>query len=190
MLPQVVYREPSHFRIPSELPRQSLEVPGHRAGEQQQDVQTAPCAFLHRRVGNAATHQTDSKMPTAHGQMAQLVLRLARKHDIVYQDENVTGNPPALQIFLLLEQVAHQGDVHSLKKKRGSYQSSSCIFKVGLHDALPTKHTTRSNDVCNRLSRSLTAVDLPCRLPPQRAKLNGIRSRSRSGFQDGNILFP
>ena len=78
---------------------------------------------------------------------------------------------------------------HSLKKKRGSYQSSSCIFKVGLHDALPTKHTTRSNDVCNRLSRSLTAVDLPCRLPPQSAKLNGIRSRSRSGFQDGSILF-
>jgi len=56
-------------------------------------------------------------MPTAHSQMAQLVLRLACKHDIVYQDENVTGNPPALQILLLLEQVRHQGHVPLAEEK-------------------------------------------------------------------------
>ena len=71
-------------------------------------------------------------MPTAHGQMAQLVLRLARKHDVVYQDEDVTGNPPALQIFLLLKQVRHQGHVPFAKEKTRVVPELELHFQSGV----------------------------------------------------------
>ena len=64
--------------------------------------------------------------------MAQLVLRLAGKHYIVYQNQHVTGNPPSLQIFLLLKQVRHQGDVPLAKEKPGVVPELELHFQSGV----------------------------------------------------------
>ena len=47
-------------------------------------------------------------MSSTHCQVAQLFFRLTREDDIVYQNENVAGDPLPLQILLLLQQTIDQ----------------------------------------------------------------------------------
>ena len=76
---------------------------------------------------------------------------------------------------------------HVGKKNRSSQYSCIMVWSTGLQEAEPMKAMTKSNFSFIRISRSETALLLPCRRPPIRARLNGILLTRRFGSHEGSI---